>query len=504
MGLSGLDIALLSPEIAMVVFALVVIFSGLKWPNSSISVYTFLLATAVSICLSVFLWLRVESNGPEMFMNDSLIADHYAIFFKCLILTAIALIILVSKSSFTEFNQRAEFVGLAMLSSVGLMLLPSAADLITIFVAIELASLPIVVLAAFSTHEGKSGESGLKFLVLSAISSALLLYGFAFFYGASGTLQVLSLDSSNPTISEMLVSLDNDIPFGSIPILIATILSVSGLGFKLSIVPFQMWTPDVYEGAPTTVGAMLSVASKAAGFALLLRVLYTVLNHEMISDDWSLLLAILAAITMSIGNLVAIVQKDLKRLLAYSAIAQAGYVLVGVASFADFGGKQISYELGPESVLFYLTGYAAMNVAAFSVVILTVYRNQTSEIKSLEGLGASSPLLAGVLSVSLLALVGIPPTVGFMGKFFIFNAAVNADLAWLAIIGVINSAISAYYYLNIIKIMYLRSPSISAGNWRIGLSSSLVLVITAGATLILGILPQPLLDLVGEASLSII
>ena len=145
-----------------------------------------------------------------------------------------------------------------------------------------------------------------------------------------------------------------------------------------------------------------------------------------------------------------------------------------------------------------------MNVAAFSVVILTVYRNQTSEIKSLEGLGASSPLLAGVLSVSLLALVGIPPTVGFMGKFFIFNAAVNADLAWLAIIGVINSAISAYYYLNIIKIMYLRSPSISGGNWRIGLSSSLVLVITAGATLILGILPQPLLDLVGEASLSII
>ena len=181
MGLSGLDIALLSPEIAMVVFALVVIFSGLKWPNASISVYTFLFATAVSICLSVFLWLRVESNGPEMFMNDSLIADHYAIFFKCLILTAIALIILVSKSSFTEFNQRAEFVGLAMLSSVGLMLLPSAADLLTIFVAIELASLPIVVLAAFSTHEGKSGESGLKFLVLSAISSALLLYGFAFF-----------------------------------------------------------------------------------------------------------------------------------------------------------------------------------------------------------------------------------------------------------------------------------------------------------------------------------
>ena len=450
MGLSGLDIALLSPEIAMVVFALVVIFSGLKWPNASISVYTFLLATAVSICLSVFLWLRVESNGPEMFMNDSLIADHYAIFFKCLILTAIALIILVSKSSFTEFNQRAEFVGLAMLSSVGLMLLPSAADLITIFVAIELASLPIVVLAAFSTHEGKSGESGLKFLVLSAISSALLLYGFAFFYGASGTLQVLSLDISTPTISGMLVSLDNDIPFGSIPILIATILSVSGLGFKLSIVPFQMWTPDVYEGAPTTVGAMLSVASKAAGFALLL---YQALKNRLITV---------------------------------------------------FGGKQISYELGPESVLFYLTGYAAMNVAAFSVVILTVYRNQTSEIKSLEGLGASSPFLAGVLSVSLLALVGIPPTVGFMGKFFIFNAAVNADLAWLAIIGVINSAISAYYYLNIIKIMYLRSPSISAGNWRIGLSSSLVLVITAGATLILGILPQPLLDLVGEASLSII
>ena len=501
MGLSSLDIYLLAPEITMVAFSLLVIFAGLKWGNSSIPIYLFLLAAIVSFSLSVFLWMRVDAYGPEMFMNESLILDKYAIFFKCLILIAIALIVLVSKSPLDEFKYRAEFVGLAMLSLVGLMLLPSAADLITIFVAIELASLPIVALAAFATGIDKSSESGLKFLVLSAISSALLLYGFAFFYGAAGTLQVVALDDSTLTISSMLTSLDAGMPFGSVPILVATILSISGLGFKLSLVPFQMWTPDVYEGAPTSVGAMLSVASKAAGFALLLRILYTTLNHEVISGDWSLLLALIAAITMTVGNLVAITQKDLKRLLAYSAIAQAGYVLVGVASFSDFGNDQ---QLGSESVLFYLAGYAAMNVAAFAVVILTVHRKQTSQIISLEGLGISSPLLAGTLAVSLLALTGIPPSVGFMGKFFIFNAAISADLTWLVIIGVINSAISAYYYLNIIKIMYLREPTVTESQWRVGLAPSLILLLTSGATLFLGVFPKPLLNLVREAALSII
>ena len=499
MGLTGRDLYLVSPELALAALALAVVLLDLVVRRRGVVSALAVVGLAAPFALSVALWgeAHAAEGGALSAFNGALVVDKFALYFKLLIVGALALVLLASRGALSGYRRETEFIGLVMLSSTGLMLLGAAADLLTLYVALELASLPVAALAAFAVGRERSVEAGMKYLVLSAIASAMLLMGFAYLYGASGTVRVLSPDGSAPTIAQMLAGgASVDIPFGGYALMIGMLLTIAGFGFKLSMVPFQMWTPDVYEGAPTPVGAFLSVASKAAGFAVLLRVLYEALGAEAMSADWTVLLAVLAVVTMSAGNLVAIAQTNVKRLLGYSAIAQAGYVLIGVAAFAarsqDGGGA----SLGAGSVLFYLAGYAAMNLAAFFVVIVVTERTGDERIEGLAGLGRRSPWLAGVLAFALLSLTGIPPTAGFMGKLFLFQAAINADLTWLAVAGAVNSVVSAYYYVNIIKTMYLREHDEEGDTARVpvGAAAGAALAVTGAATLALGVWPGPLFD----------
>ncbi|MFH1142063.1 MAG: NADH-quinone oxidoreductase subunit N, partial [Chloroflexota bacterium] len=283
-----------------------------------------------------------------------------------------------------------------------------------------------------------------------------------------------------------------DLPFGSYAMLAGVTLMVVGLGFKVSMVPFHMWVPDVYEGAPTPITASLSVASKAAGFAVLLRVFYVA--FQAVSVDWATLFAVLGAVSMTVGNLVAIAQGNIKRMMAYSTIAHAGYILVGVAAFAARAPGPDGVALGPSGVLFYLVAYAATNLAAFFAIIAIVNKTGSEQIDDFAGMARRAPVMAAVLALAMISLIGIPPTAGFMGKLYLFNAAIRSDLVWLAVVGVINSAVSAYYYLRVVRVMYLASvPSEEA------IPSSplvrLALALTGGGILAIGILPGPLMEL---------
>jgi NADH-quinone oxidoreductase subunit N len=502
MGIEGRDLFLLSPELSLLALAVVVVGIDLVVKNKGLVLLFTLLGLLVPLLAAINVWNDVHASGAEIAFNGALVVDKFALYFKFLILGILGLLFLSAWGYSDRFRPyQAEFYGLMLFSSTGLMLLPAAGDLITLYVSLELASLPVIALVAFTKFRTKSTEAGLKYLVLSAVSSAILLYGFAFLYGATGTLRLVSDNPLDPAIGHILAVSDSTAAFGGAAVLVGAVLTTVGFGFKLSMVPFQMWTPDVYEGAPTPVAAFLAVASKAAAFGIVLRLFYVA--FEPASGDWSLMFAGLAAVSMTVGNVVAIAQTNVKRLLGYSTIAQAGYMLIGVAAVADRSREVGSSTLGIESVLFYLGGYAAMNLAAFFVIIAITERTGDDTIDGLAGMGRRSPLLAGILSFALISLMGLPPTVGFMGKLFIFNAAVNADLVWLVIIAVVNSVVSAYYYMNVIRIMYLKltedsSPiSVPMPSWG-------ALAVVAAAVAVLGLWPGGLLELARTAALSLL
>ena len=397
-----------------------------------------------------------QSGGEASILLGSLSVDRYALFFNFLVTGATALVVLAS----TEYVRlmprfQGEYFGLLLFSASGMMLLAAATELITIYVALELTTLPLAALGAFLLS-GRSSEAGIKFLIIGAISSALLLYGMALVFGFAGSTQLAE-------IAAAVELAGGAVPFGNYALLIGLALLVAGFGFKISAAPFQMWVPDVYEGAPTTVVAFLSVASKAAGFAVLLRVMFT--GFFDVSLDWALLMAGLAAASMTIGNLVAIGQSNIRRLFGYSTIAHAGYLLVGVAAGVYGGGSSDAGEsgpvfaaLGPDSVLFYLGAYTAANLTAFFAIAAISERVGSDRISDYSGLITRSPALAITLALALIALIGVPPTGIFIAKLYVFTAAVNSGLAWLAIVGVINSAVSAYYYVRIIRLMFLGQP----------------------------------------------
>ena len=482
MGIASSDIFLIAPELAIVVLATAVVLADLLFRRKRWPLVIAVAGLALPLIASLMLWNEVHVNGAQMGFNDSLIVDKFALYFKFLVIGTAALVLVAGAGYAERFHPyQAEFTGLVLFSASGLMLLPASADLITLYLSLELATLPVVALAAFTKTQTQSVEAAVKYLVLSAVSSAILIYGFAFLYGASGTMQIIS--DTQPTITQSLTSGDSALPFGGFAVMVGAVLATAGFGFKLSMVPFQMWTPDVYEGAPTPVGAFLAVASKAAAFAIVLRFFYATLGD--VSPDWSMMFAALAALTMTIGNVVAIVQTNVKRLLGYSTIAHAGYMLIGVAAIAANSQETGDGTLGITSVLFYLAGYAAMTLAAFFAVIVLTQRTGDERIAALAGAGKRSPLAAAALALALLSLTGIPPTVGFMGKLFLFNAAVNTGLVWLAVIAVVNSVVSAYYYIGIIRTMYLRDPSDDSTD-AADLPNRATLAITSAAVLILG------------------
>lgn len=437
---------------------------------------------ALPVALSVVLWNDVHSqaDGNLMGVFGALTVDKFALFFKFLVLGITALVVLSSVDYAKKLQRfQGEFLGLILFSAVGMMLLAAATELITIYVSLELAALPLIALSAFLMTP-RSTEAGLKFLILSGVSSALLLYGMVLVYGLAGSTYLVDIAAAvqNPV--------DSDLPFGSYALLVGAILMIAGFGFKISSVPFHMWAPDVYEGSPTPVVAFLSVASKAAGFAVLLRVFYVA--FPAFDIDWAILFAVLAAASMTLGNLVAMVQTNIKRLLAYSTIAHAGYMMVGLAAVASRvqSGDETA---GPSSLLFYLGAYAATNLAAFFAIIAISNKVNSDKIEDFAGMARRAPVLSAVLAFALISLIGVPPTGLFIGKLFLFTSAVQADLVWLAVFGVINSVVSAYYYLRVIRVMYMTEP-VSEEKVPSSMSLRLALAVSGLAVLVIGVAPR--------------
>ena len=364
--------------------------------------------------------------------SGALAVDTYAIYFKLLFLVATALVLMASTTFVDSLPRyRAEFVGLLLFATMALMFLASAAELITLYIALEMSSLSIAFLSAWAKRSRTATEAGLKYFLLSAMSSAVLLYGMALLYGLTGETRLDGIArqlSAGP----------------SAPLLLSLAFLLAGFGFKVSAVPFQMWTPDVYEGAPTPVTAYLSVASKAAGFAAAIRVFQTALPAA--EADWATLFVAVAAATMTVGNVVALVQTNVKRMLAYSSIAQAGYILVGVAAAS---------ESGIAAVLFYLLAYTATNLAAFISVIAISQLTGSEQLSDFRGLHQRAPWLALAFALSLLSLAGLPPFAGFFAKLYVFWAAIESGLTWLVLLAVVNSAVSLYYYAQVIHDMYM-------------------------------------------------
>ncbi len=433
-----LNLSVIGPALALVIAALIVLLVDLFLPRSHKQALAFvaLLGIVAAFVATGSLWSATE---PAFVGEDGMaVADGYALFFNFVFLTVAGLAVLISVDyADRQGLAQGEYYALLLLSTAGMSVMAAATDLMVLFVGLEVLSIPLYVLVGLRRARAESNEAGLKYFLLGAFASAFLLYGIALTYGAGGSTALSAVEAA--------LAADSSTKLFAVAGLGLTLV---GFGFKVALVPFHAWTPDVYQGAPTSVTAFMSVGAKAAGFAALGRLL-TVAFPGLL-PDWSPLLAVLAALTMTLGNVGALRQTDLKRLLAYSSVAHAGYLLVGLAS-ADEGGLA--------GVLFYLLAYGFMNVGAFAVVMAAEWADGgDATVESIAGLATRRPGLATGMTVALLSLAGMPPLAGFVGKFYLFRAAIQADLIWLAVLGVLNSVVSAYFYLKVIVAMWLREP----------------------------------------------
>jgi NADH-quinone oxidoreductase subunit N len=396
------------------------------------------------------------------------------VFFHFLVIAIAAVVILSSFEYMAVQRIRAgEYYALILFGVVGMALMSSAVELVLIFIALEISSISTYILTGFRRNEASSSESSLKYFLLGSFATAFFLYGVAMMFGATGSTNI-------GTISQTLQSG----PVGLL-VYVAMALMFVGLGFKVAAAPFHIWTPDVYEGAPAPIVGFMSTAPKAAAFAVLLRVVFTI---NAPGRFWLLWLA--AGLSMTLGNVGALVQTNVKRLLAYSSIAHAGYLLVAFAITAP--DNSVS---GISAAMFYTASYAAMNVGAFAVVSHFASAGERYvTLEDYEGLGRSSPLLAATLTIFLLSLIGIPMTGGFFAKFYVFSAAMKANLIWLTLVGVVNSAIGAYYYLRIVVVMYMRESRKQIAVTPVPAGLGLALAISVAATLYLGIWPSRILQ----------
>ena len=503
----GVDLLIVAPEIAVLLTALLVMIVDLFLPREHKPrlAWLGLVGVVAAAGLAYYIW-----DGTDPVLQGMLAADGYALFFHLAILAASALAILSSHSYAARIDlPQGEYYTLLLLATAGMMLMAAATNLMTIFVALEILSLALYALVGLDRARRRSGEAALKYFLLGALASGFLLYGMALTYGQAGTMALAGVRDA------VVQAASGSGPSGSMALLLAGLgLMIVGFGFKVALVPFQMWTPDVYEGAPTSVTAFMSVGAKAAGFAALGRIALYAFGAWQ--EDWVWMLAALAALTMTLGNLAALRQTSVKRMLAYSSIAHAGYILVGVAA---------GNSLGSSGVLFYLLAYAFMNVGAFALLTATPHfaapspglqegsPDGTAEpgeaLEAFAGLTARKPGLAAAMALFMLSLAGIPPLAGFMGKLYVFGAAVQAGLAWLAIVGVINSVISAYYYLRVVVYMYMRpapGPAEVPGAAEMTVSPALQvgLGLAAAAVVVLGLWPGPMLELARIAAASLL
>jgi NADH-quinone oxidoreductase subunit N len=475
------------PEIVICAFALVILMGQVFAKQSQNALgYLGFIGVVAALVVVVYMPSAFESRSVANTFNGLWVVDNYSRFFKLIFLIGTGLTILVSiKYIQQEAMPPGEYYAMLLMATLGMMIMASSADLMPIFLGIELMSISLYVLTGYARGRLISNEAALKYFLLGSFATGFLLYGMALLYGATGTTSIAGIFSYIATSN-----MNNHI------IVIGMGLLLIGFGFKLAAVPFHMWTPDVYEGAPAPITAFMSAGPKAAAFAAFVRVFMEAL--PAMHDQWVTVIWWIAVLTMSVGNIIALVQENIKRMLAYSSIAHAGYVLVGFVA----GG-----ELGTPGIMFYMLAYTLMNIGAFAIITYLGDLGETRiTVKDYAGLGYRNPIAAVALSLFLFSLAGIPPTAGFMGKFYLFSAAIDAGYLGLAIIGVLNSVVSVYFYLKITVAMYMKAPDEApAQTARPALAVApmlaLAVIISAYGVMRLGIFPTVYLNLVQNSNL---
>ncbi|MGK2858489.1 MAG: NADH-quinone oxidoreductase subunit N [Thermoanaerobaculia bacterium] len=460
------DLAFLLPEIVLAIGGCVLLLAPVMGGgNNGIAAKWTMLVVLAATTMAVF--VAAGAGTPTDALGTLFVVDAFAVFFKLLFIVIIALVALLSAEFLQDREYSAwEYYSLMTFALCGMMFMVSGTHLISIYVGLELLSLSSYILAGYYKNETRSTEAAMKYFVLGSLSSGIMLYGMSLIYGVCGSLHLSTISAAVATMFE------ND------ALIIGVMMLGAGLCFKVAAVPFHVWTPDVYTGAPTPVTAFLSTASKVAAFAIFARIFYT--GFHNISGDWNSIIAAVAGLSMIVGNLAAITQDNVKRMLAYSSIAHAGYALLGILAMS---------EIGLQGVLIYMLVYEFANIGTWAMVMLLRRREYAGEkVDDFDGLHQSAPLYAFAMVVFLLSLGGIPPTAGFIGKYYLFAAAISAGYAWLAVIAVLMSAVSMFYYFRLIVAMYLKEGK--AAEVVASRQVRFVVVLCLVATLVLGILPE--------------
>lgn len=462
-----INLRIIAPALVVAITAMIILLGEAfaPQPRKSWLGYLSIVGLIVAAVFAVNLWGANESGYRGM-----VVADNFGLFLTLAILLGATLSILLSMGFIRAQNiDRGEYYVLLLASVAGMILMATATDLIVIFLGLELLSLPLYILAAFQRENSKSLEAGVKYFLLGAFSSAFFLYGIALVYGASGTTNLANIAA--------FLAKSADTPMLNIGVGLLMV----GFGFKVALVPFHWWTPDVYEGAPTTITAFMSVAVKVAAFGAFFRTFQFALFA--LAFDWRAVLALIAVLTMTLGNVAALLQPNVKRMLAYSSIAHAGYILIALVAMS---------ANGVSSALFYLLVYTLTNLGAFGAVIaLGNGSRERLDVPDFAGAAREHPLVAIVLTICMLSLAGFPPFAGFVGKFLIFSAAVESGLAWLAVVGVLNSLISVYFYLRPVVQMYMNEPAEGWSGIRVAPLVALALLIAVIGVIALGVYPAP-------------
>ncbi len=490
MPLSNLDsLALFLPDFVVTGTILLLIVLHVATADRRSPAFSLLALVGVGISL-VLAWMTPADPARSLF--EGMIAlDGFAAFFKVLTALATFVVIFLSiESREIADRSQAEYYIFLLSTLLGMYLLAASTDLVMLYLSLELVSIPSYLLAGYLKGRETSTEASLKYVVYGATASGVMIYGFSILYGLAGSTQIGELGRA--------VSLSGV----TVPLILAAGMVTVGFGYKIAAVPFHMWSPDVYEGSPTPATAFFSVGPKAAGFAVLVRFFYTVFaapdpvagSWRLSSNlDWTFLFAVLSAVTMTVGNLVAVNQRNVKRLLAYSSIAHAGYMLMGFVLLTAVGLK---------AILFYLVVYLFMNLGAFYVVVLVANRAKDEDISCFSGLGSRAPLAAVAFAIFLFALTGIPPFSGFIGKVYLFAEVINRGVYWLALVAALNSVVSLYYYARIVKVMFLEDAG-DTSEIPLGIVPVAVLVVLAVPTLVLGVYWEPVARM-AEASVRLI
>jgi NADH-quinone oxidoreductase subunit N len=470
------DFSLIAPELTLTIFGFLILALGLLFPR----MYSEALATIVLIGFAAGVFFAVHQWGwqPAKAFYGMISVDKFSVGFNCLFIISAVLTLMLSLNSLEgQYLLYSEYFALIIFATVGMMLMASSSHLLALFLGLETLSISLYVLAGFRRTDAKALEASFKYFLLGAFASGFLLYGIALIYGSIGSASLTAL-------AEAMSRPSSGAPANQTLLATGLALMVIGFGFKIALVPFHTWAPDVYQGAPTPIAAFMATGSKAAGFAALLRLLLGagIMNEPV----WQNLFWLMAVATMTIGNIIALRQENLKRMLAYSSIAHAGYILVGAVA---------SNETGHAGVIFYLLSYTFMNVGAFGVVaFLAKSDKEYASIAEYRGLAYRRPFAAVAMAIFMFSLSGIPPTAGFLAKFYVFSGAVQAGYIWLVVLGVTNSMISLYYYLGVVVAMFMQEPEEEKAPVTPLPAVGLALAIAIFGTLYLGLFPGQSMD----------